>query len=779
MDEHAHTNTHITGATLHRAIIIGFQAMIAVIPLFYSPLFMEYGAPKLIVAQVMGFALGMLWLASMALDRQIAVVDTPLYYVFLAMLSTHFISLFQAYNVAQGLDQIFRQACFFGLSVMVFHLVQTPGQMRRLSGAMAITGGIVAIIGLLQHNGIYAFHAPWSLPVSTIGNVNFVAQYYNVVFPIALVMLFLVRGIWKRLGVGSACFFMACHIIVLGSRGGWIGTGAALAIAGSIALLRRFHVGRRLFTGIAITAVVAMLSWPLIAGMVSQIPVSQNQTLGSVVDDYWMRITERLSLGIRLADDSTRQRVSLWEDTLRMIFDHPLLGVGAGNFQFNEPKYASRESLEIKRRFEQPAGQDLMAFNAHNEYLEIWAETGLIGLAAFGAFLFLLLRALAGAVLRYIRSNGDPLIIGFAAAVGATLVHSAFDSNLQQPASAVHFWIVVGMVWSLKLNAEGRAPLELLFVEGRKAGVVMMALCGMALIATAGMGARTLMGEYYYLKGRWAFHSQNYKEAEGLWQRASAYGPTKHFRTYQSLGTALYHQGKWGEAADAYRQSLAQFPHNARVHYMLGRSLSNAGDTQAALPHFQTAVSLNPLRVEFHLGLGEALSNAGDAKAAIAALEKAHSMTPDDPEVHHLIGTNHKRLGNMEAALASYQQAIALAPDRPEFLNSLAVAYSETEQFEQARDIFQRLIAQVPDNPDYHFNLAIILVTLEHYTEALAQLQAVIAAAPRYARAYVVMGQLLAMQGHLDEAERAYREALRLQPGDPVIREALQHLVNP
>ena len=163
----------------------------------------------------------------------------------------------------------------------------------------------------------------------------------------------------------------------------------------------------------------------------------------------------------------------------------------------------------------------------------------------------------------------------------------------------------------------------------------------------------------------------------------------------------------------------------------------------------------------------------------VPATKRANSLTPDNPEVHHLIGTNHKRLGNMEAALASYRQAIALAPDRPEFLNSLAVAYSEGEQFEQARDIFQRLIALAPDNPDYHFNLAIIHVTLEHYTEALAQLQAVIAAAPHYARAYVVMGQLLAMQGHLDEAERAYREALRLQPGDPVIREALQHLVNP
>ena len=585
MNKQSHSVNQITGETLRRAIVIGFQAMIVVIPLFYSPMFMEYGAPKLVVFQVMAFALGMIWLASMALDREIAVVDTHLYYVFLAILAANFISLFQAYNVIQGLDQVFRLTCFFGLAVMVFHLVKTPGQMRRLSGAMAVTGGIVAIIGLLQHNGIYAFHAPWSLPVSTIGNVNFAAQYYNVVFPIALVMFFLVRGIWKRLGVGAACFFMACHIIVLGSRGGWMGTAAALAIAGSIALIRHFHVGRRLFTGLAVGAVVAMLLWPLISGMVSQIPVSADRNLGGVAEDYWTRVTGRMSIGLRLADDSTQQRVSLWEDTLRMIFDRPLMGVGGGNFELNAPKYASRESLEIKRRFEQGAGQDLMAFSAHNEYLEIWAETGLIGLAAFGAFLYLLLRALAGVVLRYIRGDGNALIIGFAAAVGATLVHSVFDSNLQQPASAVHFWMVAGMVWSLKLNAEGRRPLELLFVEGRKAAIVLMAICGIALMATTAMGARTLMGEYYYLKGRWAFHNQNHKEAEDLWRRASGYGPTKHFRTYQSLGTALYNQEKWGEAVDAYRQSLAQFPHNARVQYMLGRSLTNLGDAQSALPH--------------------------------------------------------------------------------------------------------------------------------------------------------------------------------------------------
>ena len=750
--------------------------MIVGVPLLFSPLFFEYGAPKMVVAQVLSFSLAIFWVTSMVLDGEIIVLDTSLYYTFLAFLSVNFVSLFQAYNAFQGLDNLFRYVCFFGIAIQVFHIVQTPRHMHRLAVTMALTGGIVAFIGLLQYNEIYHFYAPWSMPVSTIGNVNFTAQYYDIVLPISLVMLFVVRSVWMRIGVGVACFLMACHVIVLGSRGGWFGIGCGLAILGGLVIFRHFRMGRRFVDAGVLFVVLVGLGWPVLTGMLSGIQIGGGRNIGNLVDDYWIRVSNRIQAGIQIADDSTLQRIYLWEDTVRLLFDRPVLGVGVGNFEFNIPKYASRESLEIKHRLEKNLGQDLMAFQAHNEYLEIGAETGILGLLVFGVFLYQLGGALFGGLLRYIREDGDLLVVGLAAAVGGTLIHSAFDSNLQQPASAVHFWIVVGLIWSLKLNAEGRKPLELLFTGARDVAIGMIVLFGLVLGITLFIGARTLIGEYYFLKGRQAFDMKAYPLAEAFWQRATVYGPTKYFRTYQALGTALYNQQKWQEAIPDFQKSLSYFPNNARVLYLLGRAYMHTGDAQTAIAHLRTAVSLNPLMSEFKLGLAEALGSAGHTQEALSMLQNMLTYMPDDPAVFYLMGSNHKRLGDLDAAITAYQKAIDLDPDNLEYKNSLAVAHSEHGSFEDAHQLFLALVAAAPDQVDYRFNLSVSLVVLEHYDQALEHLKAVVALEPNYVRAYVVLGQVLTAQARYEEAVQAYRQALRLQPNDPTIREALQQL---
>ncbi|MDP6038601.1 MAG: O-antigen ligase family protein, partial [Candidatus Latescibacteria bacterium] len=532
----------LTGEHLRQMMVWGFQALVLIVPLVFTSMIQEYSTPKVVVAEIMVIVLAIFWLLSMVLDGEVMIVDTPLYYTFLGLLATSFISLFLAYNIFQGLDVLFRQVCFFLIAILVFHSVQTPEQMERLIGTMVLTGGIVAVIGLLQHNGVYSFGAPWNLPVSTIGNVNFTAQYYNVVFPLAIAMLFVVRRLWAQVGVGAACFLMSCHLVVLGSRGGWLGASVALVLIAGIALLRHFQIGRRLVDVVITGVVIVGLGWPVLTGMVGSIRIGEDRNVNHLVNEYWDSMTRRVEDAIRLEDDSSLQRVGLWEDTVRLIFDRPLLGVGIGNYEFSIPRFMSRESLEVKQRREAAVGQELMAYNAHNEYLEVWAETGLLGALAFLILLLQVGGALVGLIRRYVQGQVGFLAVGLVAAVVATLSHSLFSTNLQQPASAVYFWLVVGLVWSLRLNVEWLSPLGLLAIEARKVAVLLMVVCGFVLMVSIFMGVRTLVGELYYRRGEVAFRQKAYVVAEGQWQAAISYSPTKYFRTYQALGTAFYNQ---------------------------------------------------------------------------------------------------------------------------------------------------------------------------------------------------------------------------------------------
>ncbi|MGA1199157.1 MAG: tetratricopeptide repeat protein, partial [Candidatus Latescibacterota bacterium] len=427
---------------------------------------------------------------------------------------------------------------------------------------------------------------------------------------------------------------------------------------------------------------------------------------------------------------------------------------------------------------EQQTGQDLTAFSAHNEYLEIWAETGILGMAVFGVLLYQLLMAVYQLVKQYIRGEAPLLVVGLVAAVLATLTHSFFSTNLQQPVSATHFWMVVGMVWSLKLNAEGRYSVALLETHARKFAQVLLVLSGVILVVVIVMGARNLMGEYYYQRGNLFFKKKDYVEAEKRWYRATQFEPTKYFQTLQALGTARYNLEHWSEAIPVFQASLRYFPNNAQVLYLLGRSLVKTNHVKEALPHLQSAIKLNPFVASYHIGLGEVLYKTGATDMAIATLEEALRLDNRKFEAHQLLGACFKQQGDLIASVASYKQALALAPTNTEILNSLAVVYSTQGNFEAAQEVLLRLVNEVPTNLDYRLNLGVVQTQLEDYFAAMHTLQAILEAEPNYIRAYVVLGQVYEVQVRLEDAKRIYEVALKRWPNEVVFQNALNELVS-
>jgi putative inorganic carbon (HCO3(-)) transporter len=128
--------------------------------------------------------------------------------------------------------------------------------------------------------------------------------------------------------------------------------------------------------------------------------------------------------------------------TLGMIRDYPVFGAGPGSFYAVFPRYRP---------------ETVAAFynHAHNDYAEIAAESGVLGLGISGAFVIVSL----GAALRAQWLRRDPLMRGmsFACIMGVTaiLIHSWVDFNLQIPANAAYFMVLLALGWiSLHLGRE-------------------------------------------------------------------------------------------------------------------------------------------------------------------------------------------------------------------------------------------------------------------------------------------------------------------------------------
>jgi len=136
-------------------------------------------------------------------------------------------------------------------------------------------------------------------------------------------------------------------------------------------------------------------------------------------------------------------------DTLAIVRDFPLTGSGAGSFYSTHPMY------EI--------GDDTPGFweHAHNDYLQFASEFGLVATALLG---FSVLASLWAAVSAQIKRR-DRLLqgMGFAATMGivALLIHSAVDFNLQIPANAAMFVILMALAWVCRYwdpRAGSKAP---------------------------------------------------------------------------------------------------------------------------------------------------------------------------------------------------------------------------------------------------------------------------------------------------------------------------------
>ncbi|MBE0618972.1 MAG: O-antigen ligase family protein [Burkholderiales bacterium] len=152
------------------------------------------------------------------------------------------------------------------------------------------------------------------------------------------------------------------------------------------------------------------------------------------------RVVERITQTTAQTED--RDEVASY--ALNMWKDYPVFGSGLGSFPVVFPRYSAEGTL-------------VSYTHAHNDYLEIGAETGVVGLLLLG--LMVLMSFAAALRAQYLRV--DPLMRGlsFASMMGilALMIHSFVDFNLQIPANALTFMLLLAFAWISLYHGRARA----------------------------------------------------------------------------------------------------------------------------------------------------------------------------------------------------------------------------------------------------------------------------------------------------------------------------------
>jgi len=389
------------------------------------------------------------------------------------------------------------------------------------------------------------------------------------------------------------------------------------------------------------------------------ISVQTGEGVNLVKDAFLNRFFSKL--GVTEVDKvlSSQARLYMYRNTIGMIRDNFFLGVGFGNFKYVYPCYRDRAEWTL-------SGLNTRVEQAHSEFLQIFSEVGLVG---FLAFLWILVR-MGQLSFWGIRNAhlGRPFFVHAALTVAilATLAQSLFDFNLQNPASGVTFWTVIGL---LEVNYRSVMPsssIPLRFTLVSK-GLRWMLCTGILVCLGAGLffSFRPVVGDFYLKKGR------SYLEARD-----------------------------WGNASLNFKKGGCFSPHNFDIYFHLGQTSDQMKDYDGAVNSYLKAISLHPYFIEARNNLGAVYIKLGLLDEAIEEFRRAIEINPYHPGLHNNLGYLYSKRNLLQEAVEEYRKTLELDHENAEVYKNLGLLYFyKLKDYEKAQKYWEKYLALNPSDP--------------------------------------------------------------------------------
>ena len=247
---------------------------------------------------------------------------------------------------------------------------------------------------------------------------NRFAQILLMVLPLTLYAYRTARGRRARLGAAAAGALILCGMVFSDSRGALVGLVALALLAAYVGWIRRTHL--------LIAGVLIALSLPVIAPRY----VARALSLGSVTS-----LAE--GTNSKAADGAIRGRATEMLAAAQAFLDHPILGVGPG-------QYLHFYSLEYQQKNPRFKFRDIQkGRRAHSLYAELPAELGVAGLVSFFAIFVVLLRRLDRARRRW--QSARPELADLAAAFAFSLLAFLITSAFLHLSYQRYLWLFVAL----------------------------------------------------------------------------------------------------------------------------------------------------------------------------------------------------------------------------------------------------------------------------------------------------------------------------------------------
>lgn len=318
---------------------------------------------------------------------------------------------------------LFKLLGYFAILFLVLNNLASKEQFERLFNTIIFLGVSISIFGIFQKytyshlQKVYWFDSPGTAPAAfgPFANRNHFAGYIEMIIPLTLGYILSDIDSSKKMAYAGALFIMSVALFLTSSRAG-------MFIYISILLFILLFMIFKKITNKKLILVFAFYISSLIVVLF---------ILG--ISPIWERVTSIFhgSKGIQ-----SLGRGYFWRDILRIWFDYPFFGTGLGTFASISAKY---KSAPVQIRFTY----------AHNDYLQLLTETGILGFSLVFLFFITYFKRFLKMWFKRRDAYVTGLSLGGLISIWAIMLHSVVDFNLHIPANALLFFIIMGSVYRL------------------------------------------------------------------------------------------------------------------------------------------------------------------------------------------------------------------------------------------------------------------------------------------------------------------------------------------
>jgi len=584
------------------------------------------------------------------IKKQLQIQVFSLHIPLLLLIIWLFSSFFWAINKYEAVSIVMHWTAVILILFLIVHHFKTIHQCLIILDVIFFSVLIISIIGIFQHLFEFSWIPQAEKPAATFANKEMAVHFISITLPVGI-GLFLYRA---NTQLQALYYLTACAIVFVFL----VYTASWLAVITTIVqficwfvLLYIVHSTKektfywqqhsKKFIGIFLFIVI-------------MIHLTPN---GFAIPEYLQKWHE----GAFDKKNSFIVRTKMNINTLQMIFDNFITGVGPGNFKVYYPIFSNAYIKDTV------FGEEYQPVHLHNDFIQIWAETGTTGIVLFVWVAFITLK-LIFSLLSGEKAKIKFVYLGIFFSLIGYLITAFFSFPSYRSIPPFIICIYIGI---LCIAYDKRSKGKVVYIK-QWIFPCMAIICLFSLIYCSSFMINWLKCDKYY-------HKITSAEKAKLWE---------------SVIDEAYH-------------AIELNPYRKKIYSYMGRAYIESGQSNKGIAALSNVVEVYPYHMNALLNLGVAYGRVSDFNQSLSFYNRVLDIKDDYAKVYNNIANNYLKQKKLDKAYEYFQLAAKYDVKNPIIFFNIGIVALNKKLFKEAKQAFQKSIDLKPTALAYK-NLGIV-----------------------------------------------------------------------